>query len=106
MQGRLDGRTAMAAFAIALCLSVVVAWPASANLGGVFPTDEDGGTAIEAISSNQNLFAYALTDVQGGDICIVPAAKENPADGSLDCRDLAWGSSNRVMGIGSSWTLI
>ena len=73
---------------------------------GVFPTDEDGGTAIETISSNQNLFAYALTDIQGGDICIVPAAMANPGTGKLNCLTPAWGSSNRVMGIGSRWTLI
>ena len=87
-------------------LAIAVAWPASANIGGVFPTDEEGGTAIEAIAANQNLFAYALTDVQGGDICIVPAALENPGTGKLNCLTPAWGSSNRVMGIGSSWTLI
>ena len=31
---------------------------------------------------------------------------ENPGNGKLDCLMPAWGSSNRVMGIGSSWTLI
>src|SRR5688572_25949935 len=106
MQGRWDGRALGAVFAIAVCLAAAVAWPASANIGGVFPTDEDGGTAIETIASNQNLFAFALTDVQGGDICIVPAARENPGDGSLNCLTPAWGSSNRVTGIGSTWTLI
>ena len=105
-QGSCDRRALGAVLAIALCLSVVVAWPASANFGGVFPTDEDGGTAIETIASNQNLFAYALTDVQGGDICIVPAALENPGNGNLNCLTPAWGSSNRVIGIGSTWTLI
>ena len=103
---RHEGRAIAAALAIALCLSVVVAWPASANFGGVFPTDEESGTAIETIASNQNLFAYALTDIQGGDICIVPAALEDPGNGSLNCLTPAWGSSNRVIGIGSTWTLI
>jgi PKD repeat protein len=104
--GRCEGRALATALVIALFLATVVAWPADANIGGVFPTDEDGGTAIEAIASNQNLFAYALTDVQGGDICIVPAALENPGTGKLNCLTPAWGSSNRVIGIGSSWTLI
>lgn len=106
MHGRCDGRALAATLTLAVCLSVLVAWPAAANIGGLFPTDEDGGTAIETIASNQNLFAYALTDVQGGDICIKPAAMENPGNGSLNCLDPAWGTSNRVMGIGSSWTLI
>ena len=96
--GRCDGRALARVLAIALCLATVVAWPADANIGGVFPTDEEGGTAIEAIASNQNLFAYALTDVQGGDICIVPAALENPGTGKLNCLTPAWGSSNRVIG--------
>ena len=82
MHGRCDGRTAGATLAIALVLALAVAWPSSANVGGVFPTDEDGGTAIDAISSNQNLFAYALTDVQGADICIVAAALEDPGTAS------------------------
>ena len=81
-QGRTGGRTVAATLALATVLSVLVAWPSAANFGGVFPTDEDGGTAIESISTAQNLFAYALTDIQGGDICIVPAALEDPGDGS------------------------
>ena len=105
-QGRCGGRTVVAMLVVASVLSLFVAWPAAANFGGVFPTDEEFGTAIETISTNQNLFAFALTDVQGGDICIKPAALEDPGDGTLDCRVPAWGSSNRVMGIGSTWTLI
>ena len=83
MQRRCGGRTAVATLALALVVALAVAWPSSANIGGLFPTDEDGGTAIETISSNQNLFAYALTDIQGGDICIVPAAMANPGTGVL-----------------------
>src|SRR5688572_15652519 len=105
-QGRCGGRTVMATLAVASFLSLFVAWPSAANFGGVFPTDEEFGTAIETISTSQNLFAFALTDVQGGDICIVPAALENPGTGELDCSTPAWGSSNRVVGIGSTWTLI
>ena len=106
MHGGSEGRALAAALAIALCLSVLVAWPAAANFGGVVPTDEDGGTAIEVNHADQNLFAFTLTDIQGGDVCIVDAAMANPGDGSLNCLTPAWGSSNRVMGIGSRWTFI
>ena len=99
-------RRVVPALLIALVTACAVAPAASANIGGLFPTDEDGGTAIESISTAQNLFAYTLSDVQGGDVCIVPAARENPGDGSLNCNIKAWGSSNRVIGVGSSWTLI
>ena len=89
---------------VALCGVTTPA--ASANFGGIYATDEDAGTAIETISTAQNLWAYVLTDVQGGDICVVPADLENPGDGSLKCLTPAWGSSNRVVGIGSRWVLI
>lgn len=97
---------AMPALVLSLALALALAPAASANIGGLFPTDEDGGTAIESISTAQNLFAYTLSDVQGGDVCVVPAALENPGNGSLNCANPAWGSSNRVIGVGSSWTLI
>jgi len=99
-------RRAILAVCCALTLVATCAPAASANIGGIFPTDDDGGTAIEDISAGQNLWAFTTSDVQGGDVCVVPASLPDPGDGSLNCLNPAWGSSNRIIGVGSSWTLI
>lgn len=103
--GRLWRAAAVAAGTLVLALAL--APMAAANIGGLYPTYDDGGEAIETLTTVDNLWVYTLSDVQGGDVCVVRADLVNPGDGSLTCGHPAWGSSNHIGAtVGSSWHLI
>ena len=93
--------------ALALVAWALLASTATANIGTVQATDEDGGTAIDVINSNQNLWAYTVSDIAGGDVCAVAVTLSYRDDGSLTCKKPAWGTKNHIgSSIGSRWTLI
>src|ERR1700712_1024604 len=71
----------------AAVIPTVAATPASANLNGVFPANGDEDLT-EQFTSRDALFAYTVSDLSGGRMCIIPATE----DGS--CGDPAWGSPN------------
>ena len=92
---------------LTLIASALLAATATANIGTIVATDEEYGVSIETLASDQNLFALTVSDVEGGDVCVVAATTVVPGDGSLNCTHPAWGSSNHIASvIGTRWTLI
>ena len=86
---------------LAISLALAVAGPAAAGLHNALPADADENPA-DVFNDNDALFAYTTSDFTGGYVCILHA--EAPADRT--CDGPAWGDKNRVVGIGSQFTLI
>lgn len=77
---------------------------AQAGLYNPIPTDGDMNPTFEFFT-NDNLFAYATSDIRGGSACVVPASMTGPS-GDCDSSGAAGWSPNRIVGIGSTLTLI
>ncbi|MFN0093045.1 MAG: cadherin-like domain-containing protein [Acidimicrobiales bacterium] len=77
---------------------------AEANISGLFASNDAADILVDTFRSDEALFAYVVTDIVGGEVCIVDATVEDPAAAS--CDDPAWGSPNRVFGIGTLHTLL
>lgn len=72
---------------------------ARAALNSPIPADGDA-LPNDEFRSRDALFAYVVSDVRGGRICIVPES------GAGGCDEPAWGGANVVIGIGTVYTLI
>ncbi|MEP6563194.1 MAG: hypothetical protein ABJD68_19210, partial [Nakamurella sp.] len=82
-----------------MVIPTVTATPASANLNGVFAANGDEDLA-DQFTQQDALFAYTVSDLDGGRICVIPAS----GDGS--CADPGFGEPNFVVGIGTVYTLL
>jgi uncharacterized repeat protein (TIGR01451 family) len=69
------------------------------------PISADGnGDPNDAFFTTDALFMYATSDIKGGTACIVSASMQVPAG---DCAGAkAWGSPNRIVGIGTVYELL
>src|SRR3954451_1878956 len=106
---RVAARRLRAVMVLAVAALSVAATPAHAAFGTVYPTDDDLGTPIDAISAGQNLWVYTVGDLEGGKVCIVFPGTKDRGDGSLNCdkKNVAWGSPNRIgSAAGSHWQII
>ena len=72
---------------------------AQAALNSPIPADGDA-LPNDVFRSRDALFAYVLSDLRGGRICVIPES------GAGGCDDPAWGGANVVVGIGTVYTLI
>ena len=72
---------------------------AQAAFNSPIPADGDA-LPNDVFRSRDALFAYVLSDLRGGRICVIPES------GAGGCDDPAWGGANVVVGIGTVYTLI
>ena len=97
--GKRCGRTLafFAVLALASSLFVSTAPPASAALHSPIPADESGDPT-DFFTDDSALFAYVLSDIRGGYICIVGA----DADAGGGCG----AGKHFVLGIGTQYVLV
>ncbi|GAB3248496.1 hypothetical protein [Kineosporia babensis] len=86
---------------------VVFAPSAQAHLYNPIPADEDG-LPENRFTTADALFAYMTSDLEGGDICVVPDAPLAEEDSENTCskRKVDWSTPNYVIGVGTVYTLI
>ena len=95
-------RRPIAALAIViLAVTGFLAPPPEARAALNAPQPADGaGELVDTLTTRDALFAYVLSDVAGGRICVIADT------GAGDCDDPAWGTPNVVVGIGTTYTLL
>jgi PKD repeat protein len=85
--------------------TVAVTQPAYAGLYNPIPATEGGPEW--SFNSGDALFAFTTSDLKGGDICVVADAPLSGVDAENNCRaKKVWGTTNYVVGIGTTQTLI
>ncbi len=89
----------VALLALVVSVGLPFAEPAEAALTNVFPADGTGEIYPD-FTQDDALFAYVLSDIQGGRVCVVRET------GPASCDDVAWGEPNAVVGIGTVFTLV
>ena len=90
------------ALATALAGMVIALTPVAASAGLHSPIPADAlGDPNDVFTDDQPLFAYALSDIRGGEICIVSATVQDAS--GLSCGGLNWGGKNSVVGIGTQF---
>ena len=81
---------------------LALAAPASAGVYNPIPADASGDLQ-DTFVDDDALFAYATVDIQGGEICIINNVDEMEGQ---SCERPAWGTSNTIVGIGTTYTLL
>jgi streptogramin lyase len=88
---------------VSLAVLVSVAPPAVAGLSNAIPANASGDPT-ESFTDDEAVFAYVLSDIKGGEVCIVAGTFSEPS--GLDCSAEAWGGKNTVVGIGTQFVPI
>ncbi len=84
-------------------VGVVTPKPAQAGLYSPIPADSSSDPQDQFTDADA-LFAYVLSDIKGGTICVV-AGSFTDFNG-LGCEAEAWGGKNTVVGIGTQYVLV
>ena len=88
-------------------LAAVTPWftpTASANLNTPIPADANGDPADQFFDTDA-LFVLTLSDFRGGSVCVVPESVLSP-EGGCKAKKAPWSTPNRILGIGTVYSLI
>ncbi len=91
------------ALIVAFVFALALAGTGHAGLHSALPANAFG-TPADVFYDNDALFAYTVSDFTGGYVCVVDA--DAPAWTRRAMQATAWGSKNRVVGIGTEFTLL
>ena len=91
-----------AAILVAVSAVVVRPQPVAAGLYGPVPADQNGDPT-DTFRSDDALFVFAVSDIKGGRVCVVPPTG---ALAGLSCDAPAWGEPNTLVGIGTVYSLM